>query len=286
MPVCSCTLLDLLDLVEGVVEHAGEPPVHVRVWLVETRVDDQRSPAVALEEGDELVLGNAREHGRVRNLVAVQVEDRQDGTVDDRVQELVRMPARRERSRLGLAVTDDAGDDEIGIVEGRSECMRQRIAELTPLVDRARRLRRDMGGDAARERELPEERPQPVLAEADVRVPLGVGAFEVRVCDKTWPAVARAGDEDHRQVARGDCAVQVGVEEVQPWGGAEVSEQARFDVLGAQRLAQQRIVEQIDLSDREIVGGAPVRVDELELCRGRAFDAHRHRSNTKRGDPP
>ena len=123
VPVCSCTLLDLLDVVEGVVEHAGEPLVHVRVWLVEARVDDQRSPAVALEEGDELVLRNAREHGRVRDLVAVQVQDRQDGTVDDRVQELVRMPARRERSRFGLAVADDAGDDEIGIVEGRPECM-------------------------------------------------------------------------------------------------------------------------------------------------------------------
>ena len=60
-------------------------------------------------------------------------------------------------------------------------------------------------------------------------------------------------------------AVEVGVDEVQARRRAPVAEQARLDVLGLQRLAEQRIVEQIDLADGEIVGRAPVAVYEFEL---------------------
>ena len=58
-----------------------------------------------------------------------------------------------------------------------------------------------------------------------------------------------------------------------PGRRAEVAEQPRLDVLGAQGLSKQRIVEQVDLADGEIVGGSPVRVDELELRRGTAVSA-------------
>ena len=67
------------------------------------------------------------------------------------------MPARRQRSGLRLAVADDAGDDQIGIVEGRAVGMREGIAEFAAFMDRARRLRRDVARDAAGERELREE---------------------------------------------------------------------------------------------------------------------------------
>ena len=52
-----------------------------------------------------------------------------------------------------------------------------------------------------------------------------------------------------------------------------MAKQARLDVLGAQRLAQQRIVHQINLSDGQVVGSAPVGVDELELM-GRELRRH------------
>ena len=48
---------------------------------VEAAGDDDRLPAVALEQRDQLLLGDPREHGRVRDLVAVQVQDRQHGAV-------------------------------------------------------------------------------------------------------------------------------------------------------------------------------------------------------------
>ena len=93
------------------------------------------------------------------------------------------MPARGERPGLGLAVADDAGDEQVGVVEGGAEGVRERVAELAALVDRARRLRRGVARDAAGERELAEELAQPVLVAADVRVELAVGALEVGVGD-------------------------------------------------------------------------------------------------------
>jgi hypothetical protein len=44
-----------------------------------------------------------------------------------------------------------------------------------------------------------------------------------------------------------------------------VAEQTRLDVLGAQRLAQQRVVAQVDLRHREVVRGVPICEQAVEL---------------------
>ena len=62
------------------------------------------------------------------------------------------MPAGGQRSGLGLAVADDAGDDQVGVVERRAEGVAEAVAELAPLVDRARGLGGDVAGDARRGR--------------------------------------------------------------------------------------------------------------------------------------
>ena len=93
------------------------------------------------------------------------------------------MPARGERPGLGLAVADDAGDEQIGVVEGRAEGVRQRVAELAALVDRARRLGRGMARDPAGKRELAEELPHALLVLGDVRIDLAVRALEIGVGD-------------------------------------------------------------------------------------------------------
>ena len=82
--------------------------------------------------------------------------------------------------------------------------------------------------------------------------------------------MARAGDVDHVQVRALDHAIQVHVDEVQARRRAPVPEQARLDVLERERLLQQRIVVEVDLSDRQVVGGAPVRVDlaKFGACQG------------------
>ena len=247
--------------------------MHVRgILTVEAAADDERPPAVALEEGEELALRDPREHGRVGDLEAVQVQHRQHRPVGLRVEQLVRVPARGQRPRLRLAVADDARDEQVGVVERRAERVHERVAELAALVDRAGHLGCDVARNPAREGKLAEEPPQPVDVPRDVRVELAVRPLEIRVRDERRAAVPRAGDVDRAQVAIADLPVQVRVEEVEARDGAEVAEQARLDVLRLQRLAQQRVVEQVDLRDGEVVGGAPVGVDQAELLL--AQDAH------------
>ena len=133
--------LDGGDLLDDRVEHLRHPLVH-RLGLV--AVDPVHGVAIALEQRVELVVADPGEDGRVRDLVAVQVEDRQDCAVRGGVEELVRVPARRERPRLGLAVADDTADEQVGVVERRPVGVREGVAELAAFVDRPRRLGRHM----------------------------------------------------------------------------------------------------------------------------------------------
>ena len=166
-------LLDLGDLVQRLVEHGRKALVNGRVLLaVEAARHDQGPVAVALEELEQLLVADPRQHGRVGDLVAVQVQDGEDGAVLLRVEELVRVPAGGQRTGLGLAVADDAAHEQIGVVEGGAEGVGDRVAELAALVDRAGNFGRHVARDAAREGELAEEGAHAVFVTRDVRVEL------------------------------------------------------------------------------------------------------------------
>ncbi len=239
--------LDRADLRDDAIERGRHLLVH-RFGLV--AFDPVRLPAVAAHQHVELVVRYAGEHRRPGDLVAVQVQDRQHRAVACGVEELVGVPARRQRPGLGLAVADDAGDQQVGVVEGGAERVRQAVAELAALVDRAGRLGRHMARDAAGKRELLEEPLHPGLVLRDVRVDLAVRALEPGVGNQRRPPMPGAGDIDHVEVVLLDDAVQVHVDEVQPRRRAPVAEQSRLDVLKRQRFLEQRVGIEIDLADR------------------------------------
>src|ERR1019366_252442 len=95
-------------------------------------------------------------------------------TVGDRIEELVGMPRRGERSGFRLAVADHARDDETGIVERRPKRVAQRITQLAALVNRTGALRRCVTGNPTGKRELAKELPQPCFIPADVGIDLAV----------------------------------------------------------------------------------------------------------------
>ena len=179
------------------------------------------------------------------------------------------MPTRRERAGLGLAVTDDAGNEQVGVVVRRTVRMHECVPELTAFMDRAGSFRRDVARDPTGKRELAEELAQAFLVLTDVGVHLAVGSFEVRVGDETRTAVSRPRDVEHTQAALADRAIEMDVDEVEARGRSEVSEQTWLHVLRLERLTQQRIVQQVDLADREVVCRAPVGVEPIEagICR-------------------
>ena len=165
------------------------------------------------------------------------------------------MPGRRQRPGLGLAVADDAGDDQIGIVEGGAEGVRRARSRARRPRGSSRASPAPRGWGSRRGRRTGvNSRCMPSASCGHVGVDLAVGALEPGVGDQRRAAVPGAGHVDHVEVARDDRAVEVGVDEVQPRRRAPVPEQPRLDVLGRQRLAQQRVVEQVDLPDRQVVG--------------------------------
>ena len=244
------------------VEHLGHAPVH-RLRLV--AVDPVDGVAVALEQRRQLVVADPCEHRRVGDLVPVQVQDRQHRAVAGRIEELVRMPAGGERAGLRLAVADDAADEQIWIVECCAVRVSERVAELASLVDRTGSLGRDVRRDPAGERELAEQPAQPFLVLRDLRIDLGVRPLEVGVRHRRRAAVPGTHHVDRVEVPVPDHPVHVHVDEVQARRRPPVAEKARLDVLGLQRLAQQRVLEEIDLPDRDVVRGTPVRVHQVKL---------------------
>ena len=268
--------LDAPDLGEDVVEHRRHPLVHC-VGVVP--LDVVRRVAIPPHQAVQLRVGDAGEHRGARDLVAVEMQDREHGAVVHGIEELVRVPAGGERAGLGLAVADHAGGDQVGVVEHRPVGVREGVAELAPFVDRSRHLGRRVARDAAREGELLEQALQPRLVLRDVRIDLAVGPLEIGVGHDPRAAVAGAGDVDHVEVVRLDQAVQMDPEEIEPRRRPPMAEQAGLDVLEGQRFLEQRVLVEIDLSHGEIVRGAPPGVHLPEdLGRERIFNRHRSTS--------
>src|SRR5262245_35028438 len=82
-----------------------------------------------------------------------------------------------------------------------------------------------------------------------------------------WTAVAGTRDVDHVYIFFPDQAVQMNVNEVLACGCPPMSEQAGFDVLPREGFFKQGILAQIDLADRQVVGGAPIAVQFVEKIR-------------------
>ena len=175
------------------------------------------------------------------------------------------MPARGQRAGLRLSVTDDARDQQLGVVECGAECMRERIPELSAFVDRSWRLGRGMARDATRKRELTKELSHPLDVLTDLRIQLAVRPLEVGLGDVRWTAMTWAGHEDGIQFTLSNRSIEMDVHEVQTRRRSEVPEETRLDVFGPQRFAEQRVVEQIDLTDGEVVRRTPVAVHRGEL---------------------
>ena len=255
--VRACLELDLADVGDDPIERRGHQLVHGRRLIPGDKV---RLVAVTVQQLLQLLVRHARGQRGVGDLVAVQVQDRQHGAVAHRVQELITVPARGERTSLGLAVADDAGDQEVGIVERCAVGVTQRVAELTTLVNGAGRLGRGVTRDAAGKGELPEQAAHTLFVLADLGVDLAVGPLEVGVGHHGRPAVPGPAHVDHVEIVLADDAVEVHVDEVLAGRRAPVTQQARLDVGCLQRLAQQRVGVEIDLADRQVIGRAPVRV--------------------------
>lgn len=147
-------VLDRSDAIQRVVEHGRHQLMHNGRIV---SLNEQRFIAIANEQRAQFVFGNAGQDGRIGDLVAVQMQDRQHSAVARRVEKLVRVPRGGKRPGFGFAVTDDAGDDKVRIVESGAIGMGKRVTQLAALVNRAGHIGRDMARNPTRKGELPEQ---------------------------------------------------------------------------------------------------------------------------------
>src|ERR1041385_6651700 len=145
------------------------------------------------------------------------------------------MPACGQGASLRFSIADDAGYQQIRIIERGAKSVGQCIAQLPAFMNRAGCFGRDMAGNPARKRELFEELLHSRFVLRNVWIDLAVSAFEVGIGDKTGPAMPRTRDIDHAQIVVLDGAVEMNIDEVQPRRGAPMAEKARLDVLAPER---------------------------------------------------
>jgi len=125
-----------VDLADGFLDRRRHPPVHIfRLFAF----DEKGRPTAPAEELFQFLVLNAGENCRIADLEAVQVQDRQNRAVRDRIEKFVGLPGSCQGARFGLAVANDAGHYQPRIVERGAEGVAQRISKFSALVNRARR---------------------------------------------------------------------------------------------------------------------------------------------------
>ena len=59
----------------------------------------------------------------------------------------------------------------------------------------------------------------------------------------------------------------MGIDAVDAWGGPPVAQQAVLDVFRTERLIEKRIVDEIDLRGRQIIGGSEISFQGVKVVR-------------------
>ena len=175
------------------------------------------------------------------------------------------MPGGRERSGFRFAITDHTGDDQIRVVEYRAEGVAERVAEFSALMNGTGAFGRNVARNTTGERELHEQLLEAGSVCGDLGIDLAVGSLQIRIAHQCRSAMPGAGDVDHVQAVGANDAVEMRVDEILARGGSPVTEQHALDVRGGKGFGKQRVVAQVDLTHRDVIGGPPPRIDQPEL---------------------
>ena len=89
----------------------------------------------------------------------------------------------------------------------------------------------------------------PLLEAAHLLLETNQRGLPVVIGDHPGAAMAGSANVNDVEIQGADSTIEVNVDEVEPGCRAPMSQQARFDVLWPQRFLQQRIIEQINLTD-------------------------------------
>ena len=89
------------------------------------------------------------------------------------------------------------------------------------------------------------------------------------MCNQSRAAMTRSDDVHHVEVMPLNQPVQMRVNEIQPGRGSPMPQQARLDVVFDERPLEQRIIPQVDLPNRQVIGGEPIFIELRGFFRGK-----------------
>ena len=78
---------------------------------------EMRFVAATADQVGQFPVADAGEDGRIGDLEPIEMKDRKNRTITCRIQKLVGVPTRGKCARFRLTVADDAGHNQIRIVE-------------------------------------------------------------------------------------------------------------------------------------------------------------------------
>ena len=114
--------LDHPDATDRLIERRRHGFVHGKRIIA---FDEDRRVAITKQQIFKFVRMDPGKHGRIGDFIAVEMKDRQHGTISLRIEKLVAVPRGRQWPGLCFSVTDHAGDDQIGVVESGAIRVRQ-----------------------------------------------------------------------------------------------------------------------------------------------------------------
>ena len=205
-------VLNRSNFVHYGVQSSGHELMH-RFWLMS--LDKIGLPAVTGEEMSKFLVIHPAKHSRICDLVPVEMQDGQHGTVTCRIEKLVAMPACCQRSGFRLTVSHHAAREQVWVVEHRAASVHDRITQFSTFVDGARGLGRRVARNSSGEGELFEQSLYALFILRDVRIKLAVAALQVRIRNHSGAAVAGTSNVNDIQVVVLNQAIEMDVDEVQ-----------------------------------------------------------------------
>ena len=255
-------LADGLDAGDRRVHRGGHGPVHGdRI----TAFHKQGLPAVAPQQQLQFLMGDPGQQGWISDLVAVEVQHRQHGTVHLGIEELVDVPGGCQGTRFRFAIAHAGQGDHLRIVKHRSAGVGEHVAQFPSLMNGARGFWGAVGSDVAREGKLFEETPHPLRILALVWVDLAVGAIEIGGAQHSGGAMARPGEVDHVEVVVPDYPVGVGPDEGLARARPPMAQQPVLHMFRTQGFLKQGVVPQVDHAHRQVVGSPPPGIGQGEF---------------------
>ncbi len=191
-------VLNLPNLRQDRIECRGETLMHQHRIVT---LNEMRIVAIASEKLRQFLAADARQNRRIGDLEAVELKyGKKRPPSRAGFRNLLECQLAANAPVSASAVTDDAGHDQLRIVEGRTVSVEQRIAQFTALVDRTWSFRRDVARNSVGPGELAEEPSQSVPIALNRRIALSVRSFQIGLRHQTRAAMTRADDVHHAQV--------------------------------------------------------------------------------------